>query len=289
MPTIPATAPTRKPFCYICSADREAVFHEHSSSREIRIVQGVEYETENRPYMCTTCMTVHLARLDVSLNVYVGTSQLHNLHTPKDTSRAHMDSDPFHIEWLTVCDATITQLEYAWIRDYDKQPRAMRILLSAGLEDLAMGRSVSHVIHSFMHFKQVVDEQNVKHPEHKNELVIATVFNPPAFVWFQDNGNPPRNHRNMLDAIRELNTWIVFYNKQNGKETTPRFHRFGVRDGWTFNLEGRKVRVKKHIMAQWTSEPILTRVHLIDQVRIKVGVAVTRHFKGEEERFGKLG
>ena len=54
-------------------------------------------------------------------------------------------------------------------------------------------------------------------------------------------------------------------------------------------MEGRKVRVKKHIMAQWSKEPILTRVHLIDQIRIKVGVAVTRHFKGEEERFGKLG
>ena len=81
-----------------------------------------------------------------------------------------MDPDPFHIEWLTVCDATISQLEYAWIRDYDKQPRAMRSLLSAGLEDLAMGRSVSHIIHSFMHFKQVVDKQNKKHPRPRTNL-----------------------------------------------------------------------------------------------------------------------
>ena len=151
----------------------------------------MEYETDNRPYMCTTCMAVHLARFDVGLNVYVGTSQLHNLHTPKDTSRAHMDPDPFHIEWLTVCDATISQLEYAWIRDYDKQPRAMRILLSAGLEDLAMGRSVSHIIYSFMHFKQVVDEQNVKHPETKNEFVISTMYNPLLMFGFRTTATPP--------------------------------------------------------------------------------------------------
>ena len=188
-----------------------------------------------------------------------------------------MDPDPFHIEWLTVCDATISELEYAWIRDYNKQPRAMCILLSAGLEDLAMGRSsVSHIIYSFMHFKQVVDEQNVKHPKTRNEFVISTVYNPPAYVWFQDNGNPPNNHRNMLDTIKELNSWIVLFNKENGKETTSRFHSFGVRDGWIFNPEGRKVRRKKHIMAQWSKEPILTRVHLIDQIRIKVGVAVTK-------------
>ena len=95
---------------------------------------------------------------------------------------------------------------------------------------------------------------------------------------------------NKLAEIKELNSWIVYYNNLNGKNITPRFHRFGVRDGWTMDKEGKRVRVKKHIQVQWNmQEPILQRVHLTPQVRVKMGTAVTRHFLGEQERYGKIG
>ena len=278
------------PFCYICSGDREPVYHHHSSSREIRIVQGVD-RLDTQHYMCTTCKAVHRVKPDDGLNVLVGTSQLHNLHNPPTNITVQMPPDPIHIDWLTICDATIAELEFGWLRDYRNQTRSMRILLSAGLEDMARGRSRDEIVESFMHFKlTVIDKQSERLPGIKNELVIATMANPPKLVWFPDNGPPPRNHVNKLAEIKELNSWIVYYNNLNGKKITPRFHRFGVRDGWTMDKEGKRVRVKKHIQVQWNmQEPILQRVHLTPQVRVKMGTAVTRHFLGEQERYGKIG
>ena len=253
------------------------------------MVQGVD-KSETLLYMCTTCRIVHPDKPDVGLNVLVGTSQLHGLHHPRDPNKKAMAPDPFHIDWLTVCGATIPELEYAWRRDYESCKHPMRILLSAGLDDLARGRTRDEIVESFLHFKMVVDRQNTRHPSLKNELVIATMMNPPRFVWFKDNGPAPRDHKDMLKEIMELNSWIVFFNKQNGKTVTPRFHRFGIRDSMTRNEDGKKVRVKKHIMAQWDlSEPVLQRMHLTDQVRHRMGLSVTRHFRGEFERHGKLG
>jgi hypothetical protein len=280
--------------CNICSYRQispvipSPVFHSHNSAREVRILQGVEYVTANIPYMCTTCITTHPARPELGLNVCLSTSQLHNIHTPRSSS-IRSDPDPIHIDWLTVCGATIAELEYAWVLDYKRQPRPMRILLSAGLTDLAQGRSRNQIVESIIHFKQTVDKQNMFHPNTRNELVIATVLNPPKFVWFDDNGPPPLNHRNMLADIKELNSWIVFYNKENGKDITPRFHRFGVKDGWVIGQDGKRVRTKRHIQSQWRqSEPVRDRMHLSDTWRVRLGRGVTRHFQGELERHGVL-
>ena len=89
----------------------------------------------------------------------------------------------------------------------------MRILLSAGLDDFAIGKSRNKIVEMFIHFKGEIDRQNSHHPSVKNELVIATILNPPKFVWFQDNGPPPSQHRNLLSDIKELNSWIVKFNK----------------------------------------------------------------------------
>ena len=155
---------------------------------------------------------------------------------------------------------------------------------------MARGRSRDEIVKSFLHFKMIVDRQNDRHPGQENELVIATMLNPPRFVWCKDDGPPPKNHKDMLQDIMELNNWIIFFNKQNGKTVTPRFHRFGIRDSMTRTRDGKKVRVKKHIMTHWdVSEPVLQRMHLSEQVRHRLGLSVTRHFKGEFERNGKLG
>jgi hypothetical protein len=76
-------------------------------------LQGVEYEEQNLSYMCTTCVTNHPAD---GLNVLFGASNLHNIHTPRDAT-VRCPPDPNHIDWLTVCGATIPELEYAWELD----------------------------------------------------------------------------------------------------------------------------------------------------------------------------
>ena len=72
----------------------------------------------------------------------------------------------------------------------------MRILLSAGIDDFAMGKSRDEVVEGFIHSKNIIDKdkQNDFYPNINNELVIATKFNPPNICCFADNGQPPQNH-----------------------------------------------------------------------------------------------
>ena len=263
------------------------VYHEHNSPREIRITQMVEFDPRNLSYMCTTCMDVHPAVSCPVLNICIGTSQLHNIHTPRATwaSDTRMPPDPIHIDWVTVCGATVLELERAWLMDYRNERRPMRLLICAGLEDLARGRSRDDIVEDLMHFKIAVDHQNVHHPDKPNEMVIATLLNPPKYTWFNDNGIPPRNHEDHLTDIMELNSWIIYFNGQNGKTITPRFHRFGVKNCSSRDASGRTVRIKKHIFSDWNSD----HFQLSDRMRVKLGTAVTRHFLGEQARSGTMG
>jgi hypothetical protein len=188
---------------------------------------------------------------------------------------------------LTVSGSTIKELEYAWLLDYAKERRPMRILLSAGLTDLVNGRSRTDIVADILHFRTMVNKQNRYHPRTNNEFVAATILNPPKLVWFEDNGPPPPNHVNLLSEIKELNSWITYFNQQMGK-ITPRFHRFGIKNG-TQRRNGNTFRVQHHIMSQWRqSDPVQDRLLLSDTLRVRLGLSVTRHFQGEIERFGIL-
>ena len=117
---------------------------------------------------------------------------------------------------------------------------------------------------------------------------MATILNPPKLVWFEDNpGTPPPNHVNLLSELKELNSWIAYFNQQMGK-ITPRLHRFGVKNG-TQRRDGKTVRVQHHLMNQWESGPIKYRLYLTDTMKVRMGLSVIRLFKGEIERFGVLG
>ena len=282
------------PECNICSYRQEPplvlkkVKHRHISAREIRIMQGVEYEDKNLEYLCPTCVSTHPARPETGLNVLVGDSNLHSIHTPRDEHSVRCPPDPVHIDWLTVCGATIPELEYTWKVDYGRSSRPMRILLSGGVNDLIRGKSRTDIVASILHFKNAVEHQNGYHNTRPNEFVVATVLNVPKLVWFPDNGTQPPNFVNLLSDIKELNSWIVFFNEQRGK-VTPRFHRLGVKNGTRKNRQGKAVHIQMHQWRQWRqSEPDNDKVHLSDEWRVRMGVQVTRHFIGEQERFGIL-
>ena len=64
----------------------------------------------------------------------------------------------------------------------------MRILLAAGLNDLIKGGNKESVTNSILRLKNAIDDQNIHHPDNPNELVVATLPNPPKLTWFDDNG-----------------------------------------------------------------------------------------------------
>ena len=173
------------------SGPQERVHHRHFSAREIRITQGVDFAPEfyNRNYMCPTCMVVHNTWPDTGLNVCLGDSLLHNVHHPLDPT-VTCPADPFHIEWVTISGGTISDLTNAFIYDFKRQVRPMRILVSAGLNDLIRGGDRDLIIGRFIRLKEVIDTQNAYHPHVQNQLVIASLLTPPKLVWFADNGPP---------------------------------------------------------------------------------------------------
>ena len=281
------------PMCNICSYRQPrplpsiALFHNHYSAVETRVMQGVEWSTTNRSYMCPTCMMHHASRLDYGLNICLSASQLHEFHRPRDPS-VICPPDNLHVDWVTIPGATIPTLQYAWSVDYAKYKTPMRILLTAGINDLLKGGTYTSITNSILHLRQAIDKQNEYHPSSHNELVVATFLNPPKLTWFPDTGPPPPGHVNRLEEIRQLNDWIVEFNTGYGKYT-PRFHRFGVKTGRKF-VNGVPVPMHVHQLRKWRqSEPIGDMVHLNDYWRTRLGAAVVHHFEGELEKKGVLG
>ena len=136
----------------------------------------------------------------------------------------------------------------------------MRVLLVAGLHDVMNGVPVDNITNSILNFKNVVDDQKKMHPAVKNDLVVATLMNPPKATWFKDNGVPPRNHTNYLEQIMAINKWIIEFNESYGN-VTPRLHRFGVRCGRKFS-HGEYVPLQAQQMNKWRqSEEIAERFH----------------------------
>ena len=288
---MPATLSRPRPQqCSICSYRQPRpyrqgpVTHRHSSAREIRILQGVEYSMSNMSYLCPTCQCSHPARLDYGLNVCVSTSQLHNIHHPRDLG-VSCPPDTSHVDWVTIPGAKISDLSYAWRLDYHREYRPMRVLLVAGLNDLIQGGSKDTVMEAIKHFQQVIDAQNFYHPGAKNQFAVATLLNPPKLVWFDNNGPPPPGHTNRLVELQQLNDDITRFNTNNGMLYAPRFHSLGVRKTKHWFNDGSWAPFKTHRWEQWrSSEPVHDKLHLVDRMRIRMGQQVVRYFEAEMER-----
>ena len=261
------------------------VYHRHYSTREIRILQCVEYSSRNRLYMCPTCELQHHVRPETGLNICLGDSQLHEFHLPREPG-VICRPDRTHVDWVTIPGATIPTLEYAYQVDYGRYKIPMRVLLVAGVNDLLKGGTIT-ITNSILNLKNIIDEQNQFHPAAKNELVVATILNPPKLTWFSDTGPPPPGHTNRLEEIGQLNQWIVEFNLGYGNPT-PRFHRFGVKCGRKF-VNGASVPLHVHQLKKWRqSEAVGDMVHLNDYWRTRLGAAVVHHFESELEKKGVL-
>ena len=283
------------PPCNICSykqpePDRpREVRHRHSSSRQVRVVMGVENHWSNPFYLCPTCQAPHLASPKHGLNVCVSTSQLHNVHHPREEGVV-CPPDSLHVDWLTIPGATIEDLIYAWRLDYSKETRPMRILLVAGLNDLLKGGNEDSVKEQIERFKTNIDGQNRHHYNtRRNEFSVATLLNPPKLAWFPDNGPPPPHHNNRLVELASLNKWIKDFNQKNGFVAVPSFQTWGTRTSRKVLQDGSSWPFKTHRWNEWRqSESVEDKLHLSDPMRVKMGRSVVNFFQGQLERYGPL-
>ena len=128
------------------------IYHRHSSTRQARVLQGVEYARENRSYLCPTCEIHHLAVLPTGLNICVSDSTLHNFHLPREAGLV-CPPDTSHVDWLTIPGATVQELLFAWQVEYAKDPKPMRVILVAGLNNLVKGEDFESITHQIKRFR----------------------------------------------------------------------------------------------------------------------------------------
>ena len=116
--------------CNICSYKQTSsvrpapIYHLHNSAKQVRVLQGVEYEQENLDYFCPTCQASHKSRLPSGLNICVSTSQLHAFHQPREQG-VICPPDTFHVDWVTIPGGTIADLMHAWKVEYHREWRPM--------------------------------------------------------------------------------------------------------------------------------------------------------------------
>ena len=189
---------TRPPKCYLCSHKQfspdkpVAVYHRHRSARQVRSLQGAEYANYNCTYMCPTCQVTHVAQLPYGLDVCVSTSQLHEFNQPREVGVV-CPPDTSHVDWLTIPGAKIEDLILAWRLDYSKYTRPMRILLVAGLNDLAKGGSFDTLTSQYKRLYEVVKIQGREyHPGMANSFAVAPLL---VCLVSRQWANTPRLHQ----------------------------------------------------------------------------------------------
>ena len=144
---------SRSPKCRICSYQqpkgRESIpiYHRHASTRHARVLQGAEYANKNCTYMCPSCQVPHMAAMEYGLDICLSDSTLHEIHHPREPG-VICPPDSSHVDWLTIPGATVEELLFAWQVEYGHEPRPMRILLVAGLNDLVKGGTSSPSPHN---------------------------------------------------------------------------------------------------------------------------------------------
>ena len=133
-------------------------------------------------------------------------------------------------------------------------------------------------------FQRMVDMVKLAGPApHLNTVAIATLMYPPQLAWFDDNGPLPHpNYRNNKSKIDWLNEKINQRNRENGVPDYPGFHTYGIRTTTrhSTDLYGQYHQrvVKSHRWEHWRETNPTRMLHLRDDRRVKMGIAVNKYF-----------
>ena len=279
--------------CMICSykqppgSTKVPIYHRHSSSRQARVLQGSEYATGNRTYLCPTCQVPHLAELDYGLDICLSDSTLHEFHQPREQGVV-CPPDSSHVDWLTIPGATVEELLFAWQVEYGRVERPMRILLVAGLNNLVKGEDFESLKTQYRRFYFNSTYQNKFHPGRSNSFAVAPILPAPKLVWFPDNGACSPNYVNRRDEVATLNEWVKTFNMKNDIHQVPAFNIMGTRTTKK-RVGGQQTEFKTHRWNLWrASEAKEDKLHLIDRERVRMGQYVLKYFQGERRDKGPL-
>ena len=117
-----------------------------------------------------------------------------------------------------------------------------------------------------------------------DSIAIASLAYPPQLAWMPDNGQLPyQGYRNNLEKIDWLNSRIRQLNSDYNSLNPPCFHTYGVRKSTRTKVDRfGQVSVTPSWLHRWdhwlVSDPA-EMLHLTNERRIKMGVAINNYFK----------
>ena len=293
---MPISSPPNRPYgvqtqCQICSSiplSPVPLYHRHFSSLYLRKILGVE--TSNVPFMCPSCMLVHQPYPSSRLKIVVSDRTLHEFFAPRDNADSRQyTGDSLHIDYITIDGADIRTLTYAFRNEYmtSRPTKPMDVVLVGGYADLVRGYDRNYIIeklHRFAHLvmKKTRDENLPR--EAGDSIAIASLAYPPQLAWMPDNGQLPyQGYRNNLEKIDWLNSRIRQLNSDYNSLNPPCFHTYGVRKSTRTKVDRfGQVSVTPSWLHRWdhwlVSDPA-EMLHLTNERRIKMGVAINNYFK----------
>ena len=263
--------------CEVCSEKQiigytvKEKHHQHFCSKFNRECVGI-LATEAVHY-CPPCKRFHKNQLKGRIKLCISDSVLHKFWDPKNI---RFSGDDTHIEYITIRGARINALTEAWEIQYGSEPRPMDILLVAGQKNIEKGAEVEKIMRAFKHFIDLVTWQGQRfHPGVKNTCAIAPLLYPPKLCWFTENGPPPPNFQNQIGKVKSLNAQIERLNEKS-RTKAPNFTTFGLRKSFK---RGRDCT--KHRWSHWREEVRSEKIHLTEDIRVKMGRQVVKYFRYE--------
>ena len=259
-----------------------AVRHQHFSSKYMK---SMSMDSAGNSF-CSSCKKVHGKTPTDRIKLCLSGSTLHMFFAPPDKpGQQQYEGDKQHVDYVTIPGGTIEDLRHAFRVEYEEEPRAIDVLVVAGLNNILKGDRVNELVVKIGRFRDTVLRQaNHHHPETPNTFAVAPLLYAPQLCWLPDNGPlPSPTYRNRLPELKWLTTTLLEFNKRNGVPSVPHVHKFGVRiDNKTSKDVYGNVQVRhrtSHKWEQWREEEKDRMLHLDDRRRMALGRAVNKYFQ----------
>ena len=237
--------------CTICSFRQihphplKPVFHKHFSSRQLRIIMGVEHY--GGFYRCISCSEnrfpgrIHKHERHGRRRLVVSSSTLHNYYLSE-----HYEGDSVHIDYCTIPGAKIQDLYLAYREEYLRSENPLDVILVAGLNNLNKGEEENQVMERIREFAIMVTEESMNYHRYgRSSFSVATLPYAPKLAWLDGDGPCPYppNH-NKCSTMKALNGRITLFNNMlrrtnrqprsrtetaNWLSQAPQFHNLGVK------------------------------------------------------------
>jgi len=236
--------------CQICSNHLFSVCHPHISTA-IERRKSVEEES----YFCNICAATHSLKEKGRRRIVLGASTLHNVW------KENTYTPGYHVDFDCIIGGEIHDVHESFLNQYSEEKEAMDIILACGVNNVPTVETAQTIIFQLRSLIKSIEEQN-----RDNRAVVATLVYAPKYC---DVGVPPS--RNMLEKVREVNRWILEYNKE---ATGVQF------DLGKHGVEGEPGEGEvKHLYGDWREPSIDRKLHFAAAIKQKIATQIIAVFE----------